>query len=309
MASPQQTLTLPVDPRHEPKLRAVLLEADFSLEEAPHAFWRGRGPGCIATLYKSGKLVLQGPNAGTLAAVLGLAEESLPDPDHARLSAVAEALAKHPDPKPEAWIGNDEVGKGDYFGPLVVVAARLERAKVPLLVELGVADSKTLGDDRMRVIARDLVHVVTHKAVTVGPEAYNRLYEKFGNLNHLLAWAHARALEDVLAEAPATYALVDRFADERVLSRRLLEAGRRIRVDQRPKAEEDPAVAAASILARTEFLRRMDALSKEAGFTLPRGAGSPVLAAGRRVIATHGVSALGRFAKLHFKTTEQLRGR
>ncbi len=307
-AMPQQTLTLPVDPAHEPKLRAVLEQADFELSEAPHAFWRGRGPGCVATFYRSGKLVLQGENAGTLAAVLGLAEPSVPDPDQQRLDAVAAALAKHPDPKPAAWIGSDEVGKGDYFGPLVVVAARVERDRVPLLVELGAADSKTLGDAQMQAIAPELEAVVMHQKVVIGPEAYNRLRDKFKNLNHLLAWAHARAIEDLLAQAPADYALVDRFADERVLQRKMMETGRRIRLDQRPRAEEDPAVAVASILARVEFLRRMKALSRDAGLTLPKGAGSPVLAAGRRLVAERGREALGRYAKLHFKNTEKILG-
>ncbi|MDY0001597.1 MAG: ribonuclease HIII [Polyangia bacterium] len=307
MAPHQPSQTFSLDPLNEPKLRAVLIEAGFALEDAPHAFWRGRGPGCIATMYRSGKLVLQGVNAPTLAAVLGLAAAEPPEPEPARSAAIA--LAKHPEPKPDAWIGSDEVGKGDYFGPLVVVAARVERDQVPLLMELGVADSKTLGDSRMTSIAKDLRRLVPHRSVVVSPEAYNRLHSQLGNLNFLLAWAHSRALEDLLAEAPATYALVDRFADERVLRRRLGEAARRIQVEQRPKAEEDPAVAAASILARTEFLRRMEALSREAGFTLPRGAGPPVIAAGRRLLAEKGMEALGRFAKVHFRTTEDLRPR
>lgn len=309
MAAPQKTLTLPVDPEREPHLRAVLVAADFDLEDAPHAFWRGRGPGCIATLYLSGKLVVQGPNAEALASVLGLDDAASPRAKPragARAAAAEAALAKHPDPKPAAWIGSDEVGKGDYFGPLVVVAARVERTQVPLLVELGVADSKTLTDGRMKAIAKDVIQVVTHRAVVIGPEAYNRLYAKLANLNQLLAWAHARALEDVLAEASADYALVDRFAHDSVLRRHLKGASRQIRLDQRPRAEDDPAVATASILARVEFLRRMDALSREAGLQLPRGAGAPVLAAGRRLVASQGASALSRFAKLHFRTTEQI---
>lgn len=309
---PQQTFTLAVGAEHEPKLRAVLEQADFELTEAPHAFWRGRGPGCVATFYRSGKLVLQGQNAASLAAVLQLAEPGVPDapasanPERTRSIAVAAALAKHPDPKPPAWIGSDEVGKGDYFGPLVVVAARVEREQVPLLTELGAADSKHLGDARMRQIAPALEAVVTHQVVAVGPESYNRLHAKLKNLNHLLAWGHARAIEDVLQQAPADYALVDRFADERLLQRKMLEQGRRIRLDQRPRAEEDPAVAVASILARVEFLRRLDALSRQAGMTLPKGAGPPVLAAGRKLVARLGADALPRFAKIHFKTTQRI---
>lgn len=305
---PQQTVTLPVDSQYQQRIRDILAAADFEFFDAPHAFYRAKGPGCTAVFYRSGKLVLQGPNAQTLAAVLGLEEPAVPsapgEPDGAgRFDA---ALECHPDPKPDKWIGQDEVGKGDFFGPLVVVAVRVARDRVELLAELGVTDSKLLKDWQMRAMAKDLRAVVSHQAVILNPEAYNRLYDKIGNLNRLLAWAHARALEDLLAEAPADYALVDKFADERVLRRALMEAGRSIEVEQRTKAESDPAVAAASILARDIFLGRMDALSRSAGITVPRGAGPPVLAAGRQLVAKHGPDALGRFAKLHFKTSGQI---
>jgi len=304
----QQTVTLPVNTQYQRRIRDILAAADFEFFDAPHAFYRAKGTGCTAVFYRSGKLVLQGPNAQTLAAVLGLEEPAVPDaptePDAG--TRFAEALARHPDPKPEAWIGQDEVGKGDYFGPLVVVAARVERDRVELLAELGVTDSKVLGDKQMRAMAKDLRAVVSHQAVILDPPAYNRLYAKIGNLNRLLAWAHARALEDLLAEAPATYALVDKFADQRVLARALMEEGRAISVEQRTKAESDPAVATASILARDLFLGRMDRLSRSAQMTVPRGAGAPVLAAGHKLVAKHGPDALERFAKLHFKTTGQI---
>ena len=144
--------------------------------------------------------------------------------------------------------------------------------------------------------------------MVIGPEAYNRLQQKMGNLNHLLAWAHARAIENLLSAHSTDYVLVDRFDNERVLKKRLLPLGRQVRLDQRPKAEQNPAVAAASILARVTFLDQMRALSRQAGFPLPRGAGPPVLAAGRRLVAEHGPEALSRFAKLHFRTTQKVLG-
>jgi ribonuclease HIII len=310
----QQTVTLPVDSQYQQRIRDILAAAEFDFFDAPHAFYRAKGPGCTAVFYRSGKLVLQGPNAQTLAAVLGLQEPAVPEPpDKSGGAGTAggagrfdAAMQCHPDPKPDPWIGQDEVGKGDYFGPLVVVSVCVARDRVPLLEELGVTDSKLLKDRQMRAMANDLRAVVSHQAVVLNPEAYNRLYDKIGNLNHLLAWAHARALEDLLAEAPASYALVDKFANERVLQRALMEAGRSIHLEQRTKAESDPAVATASILARDIFLGRMDALSRAAEMTIPRGAGSPVLAAGRKLVAKHGPDALGRFAKLHFKTSGQI---
>ncbi len=309
----QQTVTLPVDPQYQQRIRDILTAADFDFFETPHAFYRAKGPGCTAVFYRSGKLVLQGPNAQTLATVLGLEEPAIPDlpdkPGGASRSGAGRfdaALECHPDPKPDPWIGQDEVGKGDYFGPLVVVSVCVARDRVELLEELGVTDSKLLKDPQMRAMANDLRAVVSHQAVVLNPEAYNRLYDKIGNLNRLLAWAHARALEDLLAEAPADYALVDKFADERVLRRSLMAAGRSIHLEQRTKAESDPAVATASILARDVFLGSMDALSRAAGMTIPRGAGAPVLVAGRKLVAKHGPDALGRFAKVHFKTSQQI---
>ena len=144
--------------------------------------------------------------------------------------------------------------------------------------------------------------------MVVAPEKYNALYAKIGNLNRLLAWAHARALEDLLAVAPGvTWALSDQFAsDPNVIYRQLGERGRSIAWDQRTKAESDPAVAAASILARDEFLWGIKRCSEVAGRETPKGAGPPVLAAAREIVALHGPELLAKVAKLHFKTTEQI---
>ena len=299
----QVTLSLKATPLEAPPFRETLRAADFEFSELPYAFWRARGPGCVVTFYQSGKVVLQGPSSYATAAVLGL---DAPEPEDGE--PFEAALAKHPDPKPEAWVGSDEVGKGDYFGPLVVAAVRLAREQVPLIAELGAADSKRLTDKKMMEMARELKHAVTVRLVVVGPERYNRLHAEMGNLNELMAWAHARAIGEVLEAAPAPYVLVDRFADESLVRRRL-RPGRRFTLAQRPRAEDDPAVAVASILARNEFLWRMRALSREAGFTLPKGAGPPVLTAGRRLVKAHGADALDHFAKRHFATTKQILGK
>jgi len=306
--NPQITLSLPAEPESADERRAVLAACGFEFAEAPHAFWRGRGEGCTVTFYRKGKVVLQGPTAPMVAALLGLDVPETGDgaEDGAPAAPFAAALALHPEPPPEAWIGTDETGKGDWFGPLVVAAVRLERRHVALVAELGAADSKTLSDRRVLEITPELKRAVTFKLVIVGPEAYNRLYARIGNLNRLLAWGHARAIEDVLRLAPATYALTDQFGDRSLVERSLMEGGRRLVLDQRPRAEADPAVAVASVLARNEFLWQMKGLSREAGFELPKGAGPKVVAAGRRLVAERGRDALARFAKLHFATTEQV---
>jgi len=133
------------------------------------------------------------------------------------------------------------------------------------------------------------------------------VYEKIQNLNSLLAWGHARALENVLEKVSCNLAIADQFGNEAVLQNALLKRGRQIKLEQRPRAEEDVAVAAASILARAEFVRRLEQLSKQIGKTLPKGASDPqIVTVGREIVAKGGRDALAEVAKLHFKTTEKI---
>jgi ribonuclease HIII len=171
-----------------------------------------------------------------------------------------------------------------------------------------VRDSKKISDGRVLEIARDLRQVCKHSIVAIGPQKYNELYPKFRNLNRFLAWGHARALENLLAQVDCPLAIADQFGDERFILSALLEKGKQIQLVQRPKAEEDLAVAAASILARAEFLHRLKRLSDEVGTTLPKGATDVELAA-RMVVKKHGKERLGTVAKLHFKTTKAVLGK
>lgn len=203
-------------------------------------------------------------------------------------------------------IGIDESGKGDYFGPLVIAAVfvtPLEEAELSLM---GARDSKRISDGRVLEMAGDIRQACKHSIVAIGPERYNQLYERIRNLNKLLAWGHARALENLLAEVDCPLAISDQFGDERFIQRALLEKGKTVQLVQRHRAEEDLAVAAASILARAEFLRRLKRLSDEIGTTLPKGASSAVELAGRMVVKKHGRERLGTVAKLHFKTTQSV---
>jgi len=201
-------------------------------------------------------------------------------------------------------IGSDESGKGDFFGPLVIAAFFLPEGQDGVLRELGVKDSKRTSDARCREIAAELKRDYPHHSVmTVGPEKYNELWGKMHNLNRLLAWGHARAIENVLERVPAGKAITDQFGDERFVRNALLQKGREIELLQMPRAEEDLAVAAASILARAEFLARLHALSREAGIELPKGASAQVEAAAVKLVRAKGPDILARFAKTHFKTT------
>ncbi|MHC4838568.1 MAG: DUF3378 domain-containing protein, partial [Planctomycetota bacterium] len=131
---PSFTLKLP--PARQDELRGFFLEHGFESRDAPHAFWQMRGPGCNATFYTSGKLLIQGKEADAWRGLLG--------DEHPEARPFQRALSKHPNPPPKVWIGTDEAGKGDYFGPLVVAGVALPRDRLEILQTLGVDDSKSL---------------------------------------------------------------------------------------------------------------------------------------------------------------------
>jgi ribonuclease HIII len=201
-------------------------------------------------------------------------------------------------------IGIDESGKGDYFGPLVIAAVFVDETTQNELALMAVRDSKKISDGRILELAPDIKTICPHSVVAIGPQKYNELYAKIKNLNRLLAWGHAKALETLLERVPCTRAISDQFGDERLILNALQEKGRKIVLEQRTKAESDLAVAAASILARAEFLLRLKRLSEEVGTTLPKGASPAVELAGRMVVKKHGEQRLSTVAKLHFKTTK-----
>ncbi len=203
-------------------------------------------------------------------------------------------------------IGIDESGKGDYFGPLVIAAVFVTPASEQDLALIQVRDSKKISDGRILEMAPDIRLVCPHSVVAIGPQRYNELYAKIKNLNRLLAWGHARALENLLQQVDCDLAIADQFGDERLILNALQEKGKHIRLVQRTKAESDMAVAAASILARAEFLLRLQRLSQELNTTLPKGASPAVELAGRMVVKKYGRDRLGTVAKLHFKTTQQV---
>ena len=202
-------------------------------------------------------------------------------------------------------IGIDESGKGDYFGPLVIAAVFVDATTQGELRLMEVRDSKKISDGRVLEMAIDIKTICPHSVIAIGPQKYNELYAKIKNLNRLLAWGHAKTLENLLERGvTCERAISDQFGDERLILNVLQEKGQKITLEQRPRAESDLAVAAASILARAEFLTRLKRLSSEVGTTLPKGASPAVELAAKMVIKKHGQDRLGTIAKLHFKTTK-----
>lgn len=201
-------------------------------------------------------------------------------------------------------IGVDESGKGDYFGPLVIAACYVDDWH---LAELeGVRDSKKLTDRVAMQLADTIRRTCPHSVVAIGPQKYNELYARHKNLNKLLSWGHAQAIENVLEKQPSELAISDQFGDPSYIKWLLEKNGQSIELRSVVRAESDIAVAAASILARAEFLRRLARLSEEFGVSLPKGASQAVIEAGRTFVKRHGEAALSNVAKLHFKTTESV---
>jgi ribonuclease HIII len=207
----------------------------------------------------------------------------------------------------KARIGMDESGKGDYFGPLVIAAVYVDQQTEDKLISMGVQDSKLLTDKRMQAMSREIKALCPNFVVPIEPKRYNELYNKVQNLNRLLGWGHAWALEKMLERVSCNLAIVDQFGDESYVREVLREKGNQITLVQRIHAEEDIAVAAASILARAKFVQQLEQLSGRIGKTLPKGASDPaIVTIGRGIVARHGREILAAIAKLHFKTTEMI---
>jgi len=215
---------------------------------------------------------------------------------------------KQPDlfPTQKGHIGTDESGKGDYFGPLVVAGVFLPDEQQNVLTELGVKDSKRHSDNRVRELADILKKGYKHSLVVIGPEKYNELYLKLRNLNKMLAWAHSRAIENILEEVPCSLVITDQFGNKSFVLNALMKRGKDVELVQKPKAEEDLAVAAASILARAEFLKRLYFLSQDIGINLPKGSSALVEETGLKLVKLQGIQILDKVVKKHFKITKRI---
>ena len=203
------------------------------------------------------------------------------------------------------WAGLDESGKGDYFGYLVVAGVVVDETSASKLKVAGVKDSKRLSDQAALKLAVIIKKTCRHDVVKISPEKYNQLYKKFKNLNKMLAWAHARAIENIVEKNDVDHIVVDKFADETVLKSMLFEKSKKHKIIQEVRGERDIAVAAASVLARAEFLKTLASLSKEVGITLPKGA-THVEETARKILEKYGENTLSLITKIHFKTTKKV---
>lgn len=280
------------------RLETELRSGNFEYKTIPYARFSARGEGVNCTLYESGKCVVQGKGLDQFVAHYF--------PGHELPSAEASAPSAATLEFDRIVVGSDESGKGDYFGPLVTAAVAFGPKDLPILEEARFADSKVMTHKAIRSCAAIIREKLPHEIVVVGPSKYNQLYAKFGNLNKLLAWCHGTALNGVLERVEADTIVVDKFCDEKVLRRGFKPLVQGKELILRTRAESNPAVAAASVLASDAFTRALERLGREVDLNLPKGAGRQVDLAGKRLVSVKGRDILEQVAKVHFRNTEKI---
>lgn len=304
----QRTLVLKLDRTRQDALAARLEGQPFEWRTPPHSRFQVRGDGVVATLYTSGKLVVQGKGVDAfelryLDGAGGGAGNDVSASANAKGGAAAAGRTSSDRiTSDRITVGSDEAGKGDYLGPLVVAAVRLSPDEATALTEAGVTDGKKLSDERILKLGPAIEAQCACSVVRLDPPAYNAERERTGNLNILLADAHAKAIRELTQDDDLI--VVDQFGPERLMVCAL--AGCTGELTQRPRAEEIPAVAAASVVARAVFLEALAELSSEFAIDLAKGGGSPADRSARAFVKLHGFEALGSVAKLHFKNTSKL---
>jgi ribonuclease HIII len=282
------------------ELTGILRQGNYRPAEVPYTSIAVRTEDCGINLYTSGKLLVQGKGADDFVTfvlepfVLKRAELGYED------VLTPEAAQPH--------MGVDESGKGDFFGPIVVAAAYVDRDLLSTMRDMGVRDSKSISSDNKALdMGRDLRRLLgkRYSIVKIGPQAYNRLYARMRNVNTLLAWAHARTIENLLEAVPACpRAISDQFGKKEQVEQALMKKGRSIQLVQTPRAESDLAVAAASLIARETFLRSLFDLKQKYSVLFPKGASTQVREAAAQLAGKHGPKILLETAKCHFKTTD-----
>jgi len=290
-------------------LKNWLQAHNYQFRQVPYAAFAAEKDKTNIVFYESGKLVIQG--RGTQEFI-----EFVLEPEILKEARLGYESVLNPDlllPR----LGVDESGKGDFFGPLCVAGAYVNETVVNAWKDSGIRDSKNISSDKrikeLAEVIRETRGCVT-TVVPIGNEAYNRLYSKMGSVNTLLAWGHARVIENLMSlkhqmNPPPVRAISDQFAYHKdTLAKALMNLGRGIELVQKHRAEEDLAVAAASILARHEFVTRLGHLEKQFEMKFPKGASAAVDSAAKEFIQKHGADSLPKVAKMHFRTALRAQG-
>ena len=288
--------TAQINPALATKLKNDLSEQGFALSQPPYTLFQAQKKGVTCTLYESGKLVVQGKE---MAAFM----EFYLEPE-----ILQEFRFSHPEAHLDVvpHIGMDEAGKGDFFGPVCIAAVYADEAGIKKLFQMGVKDSKRLSDETILKLSAKIRAEFPVATVRLFPLKYNELYGRFKNLNRMLAWAHTAALKELSEKTGCRRAIVDQFAKEEVMNAALRQKHLEVALEQRTGGEADVVVAAASILARADFVKGIEQLGNEIGQILPKGASPSVREAGVLLVRKYGADILVKVAKVHFKTREEI---
>lgn len=307
MAAPLSSYTQRLTGAQAQALEAWLREHNYFFSEVPYARFAAEKEKVKVVFYESGKLVVQGKEARDFV-------QFVLEPEILKEARLGYEMALDPTLL-QPRFGVDESGKGDFFGPLCVAGVYVNEPVVRAWQDAGIRDSKLISSDQRIAELAKLIRATpgcVFNVVPIGNAAYNRLYARIGNINDLLAWGHARVIENLMLQRhrmnpPPVRAISDQFAaSQATITKALMSLGRQIELVQRHQAEADLAVAAASILARDEFVSRLARLGKEFGIELPKGASAQVEDAARQFIAKHGVEQLPNVAKMHFRTARRV---
>jgi len=290
-------------------LNAALRARQWKVRTVPYARFAFESDKTNIVFYESGKLVVQG--RGTQEFI-----EFVLEPEILKQARLGYETVLNPElllPR----IGVDESGKGDFFGPLCIAGAYINESVVKAWQDAGIRDSKNISSDKKISELAEKIRKTPGcvvNTVVIGNEAYNRLYANMKSVNAILAWGHARVIENLMGQRhqmnpPPVKAISDQFAAKKeVVAKALMALGREIELVQRHKAEEDLAVAAASILARDGFVKGLAKLEKEFNVELPKGASSAVDEAAKKFVTEQGAENLSKIAKVHFRTALRAQG-
>lgn len=286
------TITLKLKSIQEEQLFKTFSE--FQTTPPQYAKWQLKPENCVITCYTSGKTVFQGKDANVYAAAFMEVQDEIPN------TATTNQY-------PQA--GSDEVGTGDYFGPVCVCASYVTKDDVDFLVKLGVRDSKQMSDADMLKIGPLLMERIPHSLLIVPPQKYNQVHES-NNLNAIKAKLHNQAYINLAKkiELPS-FKIIDQFTPETSYYRYLKNEPQIIRgIHFETKAEDKYlSVAVGSIISRYGFLKTWEEMEQKYNMTLPKGSGDKVDVVAQKFVERYGFDRLGEVAKLHFKNTEKIR--
>ncbi|GCE46588.1 ribonuclease HIII [Thermosporothrix hazakensis] len=290
-----------------------LIESERPLQNGYQYLINDGTTSVAVTLYPNGNMLIQGKESPLKDALMAWKTARPATRTHKTApQATLFPVEATPVPAPRtgvARIGSDESGKGDYYGPLVVAAVAVDPKREEQLLALGVRDSKRLTDETILPMATRISEICAGQVCVERymPATYNELYSRVGNLNTLLADVHVLLISRLQVATNYQLAVIDQFADRSVLKRAFVKTHCDISFDLRPRAEDDVAVAAASILARAGFVQGLRRLAAQYGLTFPKGSSDPrIVTVGRALVQREGPEVLKLVAKYHFKNTEEI---